>query len=156
ARSAAQRRFGNATRAKERVREADPLFRFEAIFNDVRHALRSLKRSPGFAAAAVVTLAVGIGANTAIFSVVDTVLLAPLAFPAPDRLVVIRASAPGSDLRGEFGVGTEFFVQYREAKSLVDLGLFQTAQTTVRTGKQSERLFISTAPPSLFSTLGGQ
>ena len=154
AQSAARRRFGNATLAKERVREADPLFRLEQLFSDIRHALRSLKRSPGFAAAAVLTLAVSIGANTAIFSVVDTVLLDPLAFPDPDRLVVIRASAPGSDLRGEFGVGSEFFVQYREAKTLVDLGLFQTAQTTVRAGKQSERLFISSASPSLFSTLG--
>jgi predicted permease len=154
ARSAAQRRFGNATLAKERVREADPLFRIEALFNDVRHALRSLRRAPGFTAAAVLTLAVSIGANTAIFSVVDTVLLDPLGFPNPDRLVVIRASAPGSDLRGEFGVASEFFVQYREAKTLVDLGLFQTGQTTVRSGKQSERLYFSTASPSLFSTLG--
>lgn len=154
ARAAAQRRFGNATLAKERVREADPLFRVEALLTDLRHALRSLRRSPGFAAAAVLTLAVSIGANTAIFSVVNTVLLDPLAFPDPDRLIVIRASAPGSDLRGEFGAGEEFFVQYREAKSLADLGLFQTAQTTVRAGTQSERLFISTASPSLFSTLG--
>jgi predicted permease len=154
ARSAAQRRFGNATRAKERVREADPLFRLESLLTDLRHALRSLRRSPGFAAAAVLTLAVSIGANTAIFSVVDAVVLTPFAFSEPDRLVAIRASAPGSDLRGEVGAGAEFYVQYREnAKTLADLATIQTAQTTVRSGKQSERLFIAVASPSLFSTL---
>jgi predicted permease len=154
ARSAAQRRFGNATLTKERVREADPLFRLEALFTDLRHALRSLRRSPGFAVAAVLTLAVSIGANTAIFSVVDAVVLAPFGFSEADRLVAIRASAPGSDLRGEIGVGPEFYLQYREhAKTLEDLGTIQTMQTTVRAGKQSERLFVAAASPSLFSTL---
>jgi predicted permease len=154
ARSAAQRRFGNATAAKERVREADPLFRLEALFSDLRLALRSLRRSPGFTAAAVVTLAVSIGANTAIFSVVNAVVLAPFGFDEADRLIGIRASAPGSDTRGEFGVGAEFYVQYREnAKTLEGLAMLQTAQTTVRAGKESERLFIAAASPSLFSTL---
>jgi predicted permease len=154
ARSAAQRRFGNATAAKERVREADPLFRLEALFSDLRLALRSLRRSPGFTAAAVVTLAVSIGANTAIFSVVNAVVLEPFGFHEADRLVAIRASAPGSDTRGEFGVGMEFYVQYREnAKTLADLGTLGTMQTTVRAGQQSERLFAAIASPSLFSTL---
>ncbi len=154
ARSAAARRFGNATRVKERAREADPLFRLEALGSDLRYAVRNLARAPGFTLAAALTLAVGIGANAAIFSVVDTVLLDPLAFPDPDRLVSIRASAPGSDLPEEFGPGSEFFVQYREnATKLEDLGLFEQGQTTVRAGQEVERLFISSASPSLFSTL---
>ena len=53
ARAAAHRRFGNATRVKERARESDPLFRLEALFNDLRYALRSLARAPGFTSAAV-------------------------------------------------------------------------------------------------------
>ncbi|NIU79775.1 MAG: multidrug ABC transporter substrate-binding protein, partial [Gammaproteobacteria bacterium] len=87
----------------------------------------------GFTAVTVLTLALAIGANTAIFSVVDAVLLDPLPFPDADRLVSIRGTAPGSDLPEEFGVGTEFYVQYREnATTLADLALYQEAQTTVR------------------------
>lgn len=122
---------------------------------DLRHALRSLFKRPGFTAVAVTTLALAIGSSTAIFSVIDTVLLDPLPFPDPDRLVMIRASAPGSDLPDEFGPGSEFFVEYREnATTLEDLGLFQQGQTTVSAGEHVERLFISSASPSLFSTLG--
>ena len=118
---------------KERARARDPFFQFNIFFKDVRHALRTLGRTPTFTLAVVLTLALGIGANTAIFSVVDAVLLDALAFPEPDRLVSIRASAPGSDLPEEFGPGSEFYVQYREnATTLEDLGLFQQGQTTVR------------------------
>jgi predicted permease len=92
ARAAARRRFGNATAVKERARESDPLFRFEIFFADVRHALRSLARSPSFAIAAVLTLAVAIGATTAIVSVVDAVLIRPLPFPDADRLVRVTAA----------------------------------------------------------------
>ncbi len=122
---------------------------------DFKHAARSLMRAPGFTVVTVATLALAIGSNTAIFSVIDAVLLDPLSFPEPDRLVSIRGSAPGSDLPEEFGVGTEFYVQYREnASALEDLGLYNTAQTTVRADHHVERLFISAASPSLFSTLG--
>jgi predicted permease len=121
---------------------------------DLSQAVRSLLRAPAFTAITVGTLALAIGANTAIFSVIDTVLLDPLAFDDPDRLVSISASAPGSDLPEEFGVGTEFYVQYREnASALEDLGLYNSGQTTVKADDHVERLFVSTASPSLFSTL---
>jgi predicted permease len=87
ARAAARRRFGNAAVVKQQARENDPLFRLESFVTDVRQTLRSLRRSPGFTAAAVLTLAVSIGATTAIFSIVDGVLLRPMPFPDPDRLV---------------------------------------------------------------------
>jgi predicted permease len=128
------------------------LFPF-GLWWDVRIALRSLTKTPLFAAAAVLTLALGIGANTAIFSVIDAVLLDPLVFPESDRLVSILASAPGSDVPGTFGVGSEFFVQYREAKTLEDLALFSQIQTTMRADGHVERLFMSPVSPSLFSTL---
>jgi hypothetical protein len=70
---------------------------------DFRYAARALRRTPGFAAIAIGTLALAIGANAGIFSVVDTVLLNPLPFPESDRLVYIAGSAPGSDLPEEFG-----------------------------------------------------
>ena len=123
---------------------------------DFMYAARALRRAPGFTVVTVATLALAIGSNAAIFSVVDTVLLDPLNFPAADRLVVIRASAPGSDLPEEFGPAPEFYVQYREnADMLEDLGMFQgPGQTTVRSDNHTERLFLARATPSLFSTLG--
>ena len=87
ARRAARRQFGNPAAVKQQARENDPLFRIESVVTDVRQTLRDLRRSPGFTIAAVLTLAVSIGATTAIVSVVDGVLLRPMPFPDPDRLV---------------------------------------------------------------------
>ncbi|MGH7504827.1 MAG: ABC transporter permease, partial [Longimicrobiales bacterium] len=127
----------------------------EGWMRDVRHAARNLVRAPGFTVVTVATLALAIGSNTAIFSVIETVLLDPLAFPEPDRLVSIRATAPGTDLPEEFGPGTEFYVQYKEnASALEDLGLYQVMQATMRSESQVERLFMAPVSPSLFSTLG--
>jgi predicted permease len=124
-------------------------------WKDFIHAGRSLLRAPAFSIVAALTLALAIGANTAIFSVVDTVLLDPLSFPEPDELVVIRGTAPGTDLGEEFQLGPEFYLEYSEsARSLEDLAFVGGGQTTVQSGEHVERLFIATGPPSLFSTLG--
>lgn len=141
--------------ARPRPRRWQVSVMLETWTRDFAHATRNLRRAPVFTVVAVVTLALAIGANTAVFSVVDTVLLDPLAFPEPDRLVSIRASAPGSDLPEEFRASTDFYVQYRQnAAALEDLGLFRETETTVRAERQVERLFVSFASPSLFSTLG--
>src|SRR6188474_1546605 len=74
-----------------------------AWLTDLRHAARSLRRAPAFFATTVVTLALAIGAVAGMFNVVYAVLLRPLPFPEPDRLVVVLGTAPGSDLPARFG-----------------------------------------------------
>lgn len=97
ARYAALRKIGNTTRLRERAREADPLASLENIAQDVRYAVRSLRRNPGFTAAAVVSLALAIGANTATFSFSDGFLLRPLDVPHPANLVRVQATTPQGD-----------------------------------------------------------
>jgi hypothetical protein len=102
ARYAARRAFGNVTWVKEEVRVMWGWTLWETIFRELRYAARTLRKSPGFAATAFLTLALGIGAGTAVFTVVDSVLLKPLAFHESGRLVACweHVRALGNDAVG--------------------------------------------------------
>src|SRR4051794_39798303 len=99
ARHAALRSFGGVDAAKEAYRERRSLPLVESAMQDVRYALRSLRRAPAFAVAAILVLAIAIGANTAMFSVIHAVILRPLPFPDPDRLAVVGTGAGRSTLQ---------------------------------------------------------
>lgn len=88
---------GGVTIAVEAVRERRGLPALESIMSDVRHAMRGFATRPGFALAIVITLAIGIGANSAIFSVVDAIVLHPLPYPDPDRIVALSQTVDGED-----------------------------------------------------------
>ena len=91
---------------------------------DVKHSFRLLRQSPGFTATAISALALGIGANTAIFSVIDTVLLKPLAFPEPERIVTLMNSSP----QGNFPAASvpKYNTWRRQTQVLEDVSAFDT------------------------------
>jgi putative ABC transport system permease protein len=124
---------------------------------DFAHAARSLARAPGFTLIVVSTLALPVGASTAIFSLVKVVLLERLPFPDADRLVHIGGTAPGTDQPEEFGVPDELYFEYREsAHGLADIGLYGTGSSTTRAEGHVDQLFLTQATPSFFTTLGAQ
>ncbi len=129
----------------------------DACIRDFTYAARSLVRAPGFTLVVVTTLALAIGANAAIFSVVNAVLLEPLPFPHADRLVHIAGTAPGTDQPEEFGVPDELYFEYRESvPALEDIAMYGTGSSTTRAEGQVDQLFVTQATPSLFTTLGAQ
>src|SRR5580704_1238789 len=105
AEQAARRSFGNATLLEERSREVWQLPWLESIGADLKLVFRRLGKSPGFAATVILTLAIGIGANTAVFSVLNSVLFKPLPYPKPNQLVAVRLIAPGAAGLADFSSG---------------------------------------------------
>jgi putative ABC transport system permease protein len=119
ARYAAMRKFGNVTRVKEDTREVWSIVWLEQLFGDVRFGLRMLRRSFGFTAVAVLTLALGIAANTYIFSVVDALLFRSMEFPDPARLVALWESVPSAGVdRNE--VAPANFLDWKQQNHVFD------------------------------------
>lgn len=128
---------------------------FQMLLNDFRLTLRALANRPGFTAAAVLTLGLGIGANAVIFNVIDALMLRSLPYPNADRLVSIDQS---STTTGDYGGSTipDYLDQRTQAQSLADVAIFQYASFNLGTAGAPLRLVGLRATPSLFPTLGTQ
>src|SRR6188508_1547927 len=110
------------------------------LMRDVRYAARRLAKTPMFTLATLLTLALGIGANTAIFSVVNTVLLKPLPFAEPDRLVGLWQTAPGVDIK-DLNASLADYITYREeSRTLADAAIWQGTALTVTGLAEPERV----------------
>ncbi|HTV55441.1 MAG TPA: ABC transporter permease, partial [Terriglobia bacterium] len=137
---AALRKFGNVTRVTEGTWEVWSFGWLEELWQDMRYGLRQLRRSPGFTAVAVITLALGIGATTAIFSVVQGVLLKPLPYPHADRLVDVEETAHGLHL-SHLRMCQAFYFMYREdSRTFEDVGVYRGFSATVTGLGAPERL----------------
>jgi macrolide transport system ATP-binding/permease protein len=151
ARYAAMRQFGNATLLQERSREVVQ-FRVETVVQDLRFALRQLRRSPGLALTAILVLALGIGASTAIFAFVDAVLIRPLPYAGPNRLVDVDESEavfPRSNLSRD-----DYEDWKRLNTTLKSLEVYGGTGFLLRAGSLSEPVPAARVSDGFFRTLG--
>ena len=154
----ARRDFGVALRYAENVRDGWGITGIDRLMQDVRYALRQLRRNAGFTIAAILTLGLGIGANTAVFSIVNTILLKPLPYNNSDRLVRIVENIPASEsfsgtpLR-TIGMSPSAFMEWRsKTKTLSAMAMERQLSMTV-TGREPVRLSGLEVSPALFSML---
>lgn len=160
ARTAALRSFGGLTQARETYRVQRSLPWLEEAARDIRYAVRQLRKSPGFALTAILTLALGIAAVTSVFSVVNAVLLKPFAFRDPGRLVVMREAVEGmvSSERSATPDNYRHFLRLKSAaKTIEDAAIFrQTGLSVSRNGDHPRIVGAVIASPNLFRLLGVQ
>ncbi len=156
ARYAALRKFGNVTRVKEDAWEVWSFVWLEQLWQDIRFGLRMLRRSPGFTAAAILTLALGIGANTAIFSMVNSVLLRPLAYREAQQLYLVREIIP--ELSKTYPTLPanlpNFRVWQRECHSFSDVAIAEPYTMTLTGYGEAEQISGGRASANLFEVLG--
>jgi predicted permease len=148
----ALRKFGGVVQVKERYRDRRSLSVIDATLRDLRYAVRSLRRSPVFTAVALLTLALGIGANTAIFSVVNGVILRPLGYPKPEQLMAFSTQGFGV---ARHPVSPPEYFEFREFnRSFADVGAYTTGEVNLTAGDRPLRVRSATVDGHLLGALG--
>jgi predicted permease len=159
AEQAARRAFGNVALVEERSREVWQWAAARSIAADLRLVVRRLRKAPGFAATAILTLAIGIGANTAVFSVLNSVLLKPLPYSNADQLVALRLNAPGAAGLTSFASGLRlsgsmYFTFAEQNKTFQSLGIWTTRTANVTGLAQPEEVHAALISDGMLETLG--
>jgi putative ABC transport system permease protein len=145
---------GGIERVKDDVRDERPGMMLENGIRDLRHGVRLLGRSPGFAAIAILTIALGIGATSAIFSVINAVALKPLPYPGADRLVYITSQFPTLHFDKFWISPPEYFELRERSKSYTDIAAYRTSAVNVSDGTHPERVNAVFITANMFDVLG--
>ena len=155
----ARREFGNVGLIEEDCREVWAWPSVEDVFFDIRYALRSLSHSAVFTAAALLTIAIGIAANTAVFTVVRSVLLKPLNYPKAEELVALHQVAPGAEGLADFETGlllspSMYFTYSDHNQTFQSLGVWITGAANVTGMAEPEQVRTVAVSDGVLQTLG--
>jgi predicted permease len=156
ARWAAQRSFGGVTQTKEVYRQMRSFMWLEELPRDARYALRTLRKSPAFATTAAATLALAIGANTTMFSVLNAVLLRPLPYRAPGELAMLWTEDPTQNLHEGRSALWDVEQWLTQSQSFADMATFDAVTTTLTGAEGTEQIVGASMSPNLLSLLGVQ
>jgi predicted permease len=154
ARYQARRRFGNTALVKEDTRAMDIVGWLDTLARDLRIGLRQLGRSPGFTVVAILTLALGIGANTAIFSVIDAVLLQPLPYQDPDRLVLVWEKDDQQPDHHNTVAPPNFLDWQSQNDSFSGMSAIADERDNLTGGGQPQQVVVQLVSANFFSVLG--
>ena len=154
AEQAARREFGNVTLIEQRSREVWQWPTLESLWAHTKYALRRLRRAPLFTAIALITLAVAVGANTVIFSVVNGVLLKPLSYPNPDQLIAVDHSSQEAGFK-KMGIDPSiYFVDREQNTTLVDIGAYNNDELDVTGARAPEHVRVLDVTDGTLPLLG--
>jgi predicted permease len=158
AEQSARREFGNVTLLEERSREVWQWAAFESILADLKFAFRRLGKSPGFAATVLLTLAIGIGANSTVFSVVNGVLLKPLRYPDSGQLVSLWLNAPGAGGLANFSSGLQlsssmYFTFSEQNRTFQSMGIWTPSTASVTGVAEPEEVRTEVISDGVLQTL---
>ena len=156
ARRLARIKVGHEAQAMESIRDQRSLPWLEDLLRDLRHGVRALRRAPGFAAVVILTLALVCGANTAVFSIANSVLLRPLDYPEPGQLMYVSTQWPGLGFP-EFPVSVPEYLEFRQFNhSFSEIGAFRIGESNLVAGDRAQRIRSAMVDAHLLKTLGLQ
>jgi predicted permease len=157
ARAAARRQVGNLTARVEEIYQTNSIGWVDTLWTDVRYAVRFLSNHPAFTVVAILTLALGIGANTAVFSVINSILLKPLAYPHPEEVIALTQVAPGAGgIVSSNGLGLSasmYFTYTEQNRSFQAMGVWTTYPVTVTGVAEPEQVFANLVSDGLLQAL---
>jgi predicted permease len=150
----ARMEFGSLNSVKEDCREERGLHLFDEFRRELSYAARLLRKTPGFTATALLTLAVCLGANLTIFAVIDSVLLRPLPFPEPDRLMTIFNTYPKASVERDGSSVTNYYERRGQISAFASLAIYRYGTEIIGEAGSTEREQTMRVSPDFFSTLG--